>query len=811
MSDTILSTRWIVYYDAENGQKRIARDTTVTPTVTDTVNALYSALQDLFDELTQMDDGTVMSAQTPTAYTIGKIDSGDANPWYIDQESTEYLTGGAITSTGWARVEGTNTGIISIDYTETVALISTDIGKTIVMTTDGDSGTILDYNDAVTPKQIIIRPDSDATANSFDNTPTALGAFTITSGTGTGSQATGASTTGEWLYSNITSVGLTALQDNTTLAVYQDGSTLTSYKNATDWWGFGNIDLLIPVKQDGALVDEGFLTVIAQRPQTLHSFFITDVSAGGSNPIPLAAGADLDDSDGNREMIITTGATAEPTVGEIIEDDTDSTIQGVITSVTGTNPNVTLQYYLIGDPLNDFTGATGSLTGQTSGFTAAAVAPSDVNGAVANGITITHANTGVDVDQDGTSERYSVTVDCNNQLFSVVYPRIKYLTRRGETTTTATDGIEGQQYLGIDNRIAYTAISGTIAEGTVVTQVSTGATGTVVAHHTTDQIITLRNSRGTFDSTNQIDEGANNVTGPTSVGITPITSSPFGTYPGGGTLFFAPGVVPINVNSVEVNNYSVTDDTGTVVVEPTSVSVSIGNTREFDSITVFRLTGSGGTIDKSEYSSTVQTAGATTVITDEAGGITSDTPGKATGGSLTIVDISASQEYTIRYSSWTSSTLALANTSGTATSGDTSTLNATGSTFQADGVKVGDIIRRTSGDTEILYVKSIVSETQLTTTVATAAWGIQTFQINDLPITTATDDTFYVPIIYSHETTGTDGSPGDEGISMVYVADIDVRIKARQGGVIVPYAADAKITSSGLSNNVIRTEDTIHT
>src|SRR4030042_6989002 len=128
MSDTVLSTRWKVFYSAENRQKRIQRDTSVTPTVTDTVNSLYSALQDLFDELTQMDDGVPMSAQTPTEYTIGIIDPGDKDPWFIDRTTVEHLTGGALKTSSWDRVTGTNTGIVKINYTQTVALIPSDIG-----------------------------------------------------------------------------------------------------------------------------------------------------------------------------------------------------------------------------------------------------------------------------------------------------------------------------------------------------------------------------------------------------------------------------------------------------------------------------------------------------------------------------------------------------------------------------------------------------------------------------------------------------------------------------------------------------------
>lgn len=814
MSDTILSTRWIVFYDADNRQKRVSRDTAVTPTVTDTVNALYSALQDPFDELNQMDDGVPMSAQTPKAYTVGIIDPGDADPWYIDQESTEFLTGGAITSASWARVEGTNTGIVRMDYTETVALVAADIGRTIVMTVDGDTGTILDFNDQTTPKTLVIRPATNAIGNSFNDAPTANGAFTITGGTGTGTQLNGAATTGEWLYSNPTSVGLTALQTNTTLAVFQNGVGLTSFKNTTDWWGFGDIDLLVAVKKDSVLIDEGFLTVVAKRPKTTHSFFISDTSAGGEKPIPLAAGNDLDDTGGHREMVITTGATAEPLVNDLIQDDTDTTIQGVITSVVGTNPNVTLQYFLIGDPLNDFTGATGAFTGTPSGFTATAVAPTNVNGALAAGITVTHANTGVDVTQDGTAERYSVTVDCNSNALSVVYDRLKFLNRRGETSTTATDGIEGQQYLGIDFRVTYDTLTGTVAEGAVVTQLVSLATGTVVAHHTTDKIVTLRNSRGIFNNTDDIRVDASNLiaattTFPDQQVITPVAAAPFGIYPGKGTFFFAPGIVPINVLTSEVNNYSVTDDTGVVRVEPTAVTVTIGNTRALDRIAVYRLTGAGGTIQKNTYNATVQAIGDATLIAGTT--INTDEPGKTAGGVAKLVDVSADQEYRLRYSSYAAATFTLANTVIAAADAGTNTTTIVEAGAFATA-QVGDLVLNITRANAVSYI-TVVTDAN-TVTISPAIAGQTTadnIEINAIPIVTTTSDTIYVPIIEVHETTGTDGTPGTETVNMIFSANVPVRVRARQGKIILPYEADATITNAGLTNNVIRTADAIAT
>src|SRR3989344_3497351 len=144
MADTILSGRWIIHYEADNRQKRIERYTSVTPTTIDTVNQLYSALQNHFDEVTQMDDGSPMSAQTPTEYTIGIIDAGDKDPWFIDRTSVEYLTGGALKTASWDRNDDTNTGIVRMAYTIGTDFDTTDIGRDILMTTETDRGTILD-------------------------------------------------------------------------------------------------------------------------------------------------------------------------------------------------------------------------------------------------------------------------------------------------------------------------------------------------------------------------------------------------------------------------------------------------------------------------------------------------------------------------------------------------------------------------------------------------------------------------------------------------------------------------------------------
>jgi len=385
---------------------------------------------------------------------------------------------------------------------------------------------------------------------------------------------------------------------------------------------------------------------------------------------------------------------------------------------------------------------------------------------------------------------------------------------RGLITLSFVAGMLGVFIVFPIEKFAYDTLTGTVSEGAVVTQVTSGATGTVVAHHTTDKILTLRNSRGTFDTTNDIQvDGSNYIsattTYPSQAAITPISAAPFGIFPGSGTFFFAPGVVPINVQAGQVNKYSVVDDTGTVRVEPTSVSVTIGNTRASDRIAVFRLTAAGGTIKKDTYAATVHSIGDATLIAGST--IAADEPGKTSGGILRLVDVSAGQEYRLRYSSYSGSTFTLANTViASADAGTNTTTIVEAGAFAT--AKVGDLVLNTTRSNAVSYI-TVVTDAN-TVTISPAITGQTTadaIEINAVPIVTTTSDTIYVPIIDAHETTGTSGSPGSEAINMIYSADVPVRIRARQGKVILPYEADATITNTGLTNNVIRTADTIAT
>lgn len=820
MSDTVLSGRWTVYYEAENRQKRIVW--TGGAASPDTVKSLYLALMDLFDEFLQMDDGVPMKADTPTEYLLGIIDPGDDDPWFMDKVSSEHLIGGAIKTVSWKRVTDSNTGIIKVICSNT-DIVAGDIGEDISGATTGN-GTLLDVKGTGAGSELWIRPDSDAVGDDF-TTDTQ----TITCNVHEATQTGALSYTGEMMWANIYALG--TLMADTHLYIYQGvqaGDTapdaiLTGYKTDLDWWGdvppLSDFDILILVADQAAdLVtrsefnDQGYISVLARQYSKTCTFYIVDLFAGGRNPIPLEIGTDLNNETGWRTNTLS-GAAGTFNVGdEILQTTgTNTGARGKITAILNPGATPTLRYYLIGDVSLDFENGetienqddTGTGTGGTS---------ADYGPALLSGLSIAHLEDETfDIDENGTPEYYSIVLDVSDEFLADAYEWAKYETRRGEVGTTNHHDIEGEQYIGSDYRITYTSLSGTISSGDVVIQQVTLATGTVVAHHTTPKILILRNCRGTFNNTNQIDVGGNNVTGPTSVAISPIKACPYGTF-AGGVWFGAPGVVFDNVKAAELNNYQLTDDQGNVVAAPTKVTVKVENTRIKDRLAIFRLTGEGEQIDKTEYEIDAgHSIGDTAVSVDPV--IAADVPGKATGGILFIVDLSALVEHRYRYVSWSGDDFTLFQKAADVAEGDTDTETIVAVNGFLDCL-AGDIIYN-STRTTITYIVNMPDDS--TANVFPAVAGQTTgdnFRVGALAEDyVQTDDKVYVPFIHVEETVGTDAAKGDESVSVTFGTTIYVRVRARHANDvdynIKPFEIDGEIGSGGLTVPVIRTDETI--
>jgi hypothetical protein len=832
---TFLGNRWDVDYT----RKAIFRDTTETPTVTDTTLALYSALQDLFDEPDQMDNPVPMSAQTPTAFTL-------INQWFIDDESTQYLTGGALATSGWASGE---IRAISFDATGAGTMFATsDIGLTITGTTTGDTGTIMAFDERYASETgvVWIRPDDpvtdlfdDASTEAFTTAGSGAGDFTDTYAAASGGGV--ASETGESLWTNVFTLG--TIFANTTLYIYQDGAELIGREvGATNrWWSAGQIDILVKVLATSVEIDDAEITVFARQYGSAYDNFIIDLTTGGRQPVPLATGADLNNATGLRRQVVSVGPTGQFTVGEVIEDDSDDTIQGIVTASSGTPPDLTIDYYLIGPALADFSGATGQFTGQTSAEVATAVAPTDIGpAALGTDPLVVFAATDVSLGGGQSAFPYSIAIDAEGNTVADLYEFVKAECRRGRggasTFVFDAEGINGEQYIGEDLQAEYNTQTGAFVEGEVLYFHDSGdalvAQGTVVADHddgATGDLI-MRNTR--FFTSNTITQVGDNATQGSYTDfatvastrtITTPKSSPFGTF-AGGTFFGAPGVVLTDVHADDVQAFQLVDDDGTVRSPPLFINATITgvNGTDADRVGIFVLDAPSGEIDRAQHGIAAPSGpnnGEGDVIIEVDSSFPNDTP---ESGTIRVVDTVNIVELRFRYASFTGAEATLANvaegTGVTTADGTGTNLIDTSANFTnaTDDPIVGDIILNIT-DSSWGVITSIDSATSITHTPLTGGtgddWGgSDTYAINAVPYDLNAADTAYVPIL---DVIATGGDPVNvSSANLVYLADIPVLIRVRNGGSvdpILPFEIENTVDTGGLSQAAIRTSDTIAT
>ncbi len=228
-------------------------------------NAVYSHAQDVFDELSHFSYDEPCTAQTPTSYTM-------VYGWYIQEELTQYIDGGAIQTSGY--LDETRTLIC--DTSGWTNFVSGDIGNTVTGSVTGDTGTILDYDN--TAHKVWVR--MDAAGDLFDN---ATENYTQ-SGTGAGT-ATSISTTGETVFANPYTLG--TLEGTPDIYVFQNGSKLSS------WWSAGHFDILIKVAESGVDIDSKSITVFCRAWTDLYDNFYIVLTTAGQNAVPLGTSDDL--------------------------------------------------------------------------------------------------------------------------------------------------------------------------------------------------------------------------------------------------------------------------------------------------------------------------------------------------------------------------------------------------------------------------------------------------------------------------------------------------------------------------------------
>lgn len=835
MSDTILSGKLTVYYLDDTRRKQVKWTGTTDKDDVQKMIDVYDATEDLFTIPTQQDDGLIFSAETPGEYTIGRIDAGDAEPWFVDLKTMEHIigdfanfTGCALKTSGWTRDlpgDGSgNVGIVVVPVTN-VNIDAADVGDT-VSHGDGDSGTLLDWVDRGGSDFLFIRPDTNTLGDDFN---TASG--TITCGTSPNHTATqlAAAHTGEMVWGNPYSQG--AILNDTHIFMYQDGERVVgSDQTDNDWWVDGHVDRAVPIKdyQTAAFptIDEGYLTVKANQYGSKYTYAIIRMNtiSGANVSAGLSSGADGTNTTGYGSITYT-NASGNFSVGDEILG-TDSGARAIITQIDSPGATQTVHYYLVGDPIVNFNTAVEVCDNQddTGAGSKNGSAPADQGPALTSwfdGSAIpvyAYANAQVDITDDGTDEEYAISIDLNQCSLAQMHEYNKYQQRRGSVLDM--DGLDGQEWIGLDYAINYSTITGTVAEGALVTGGTSGATGIVVSNPAgSSNTATLRNSRGTFVDGEDIYENIGtdefDGTGLTVEVIVPVAESSFGTL-AGVNFFGSRGVVLTDYKSGEENLFSLIDVTGAPTARPTSISMSILNLLEFDYASCFRLTASGGIVEKDEYSATGGEAIADNTLTVD-GTIAADVPGKTLGGTVVIQDVSDNgQEYVLRYSSYAAATgvVTLANKTSTMNGASTTTtiVHDTGATFTTEA-KVGDLLYNTQGGGAgrgYAYVKSVDSDTQLTLDRAiTGQVQNDAYELNCIPVSVDTADNVYFMIIFEFKE-----ADGSASASMQYIADIYSRVRVRNTSdatiKIKGYTTDATIGTGGGTASATRIENTVY-
>ena len=300
-------------------------------------------------------------------------------------------------------------------------------------------------------------------------------------------------------------------------------------------------------------------------------------------------------------------------------------------------------------------------------------------------------------------------------------------------------------------------------------------------------------------------------------------TAPFGTL-AGGVFFGAQAVWIQGMDSSDNNSIKLTDQGGTLREPNISITVTVSNTRVGDRIVVYLEDGTTGLPDKDQFSGhatfNVQ------ADTDFVGGAAhpNDTP--TADGWVYIVATDENEEHKYRYSSLSTTTLtndtldfptALTGTATAGTSGQ-GLENTTDSHFISGDLEIGDFIYR-DGDKAWAYVISIDDADNVTTTVLSDGtdWSSgDVYFIHQLVQAYDDNDTYYIPYLEGIETVGSDVTPGTMANDLTY-ADTDravgIRIRNVQDAsyYIIPFNTTNDITSTGMSQSVIRTTDEVYT
>ncbi len=252
-----------------------------------TVQAFYSWLMDLFDEPAYLSYENPVRYNTPTQYTL-------VNGWFIDNgdgsEALKYLKGGSILTSGYAD----DVIVIDLDDNSTsyTAFIASDKDKT-VNDDASDIGPLLGYknNYPATDRGRCWVRDTNTNGTIADNS-----AVTVDSGTGS-AFANGSSYTGDETYTNLYSIASFPSDIEPQVYVFQQDPDGTETRLAewsfTDQFDRGTVDIILPVKVGGSLINSGQIDIFARQSGDLFTHVsAVDLSAGSRTPVALETTAD---------------------------------------------------------------------------------------------------------------------------------------------------------------------------------------------------------------------------------------------------------------------------------------------------------------------------------------------------------------------------------------------------------------------------------------------------------------------------------------------------------------------------------------
>jgi len=286
MSVSILGGDLTVYFTSDTGgSKQIVWTGSSSASATRSVNEVYSAMLDLFDNSTvgvgdYMDEGFPFKAITPTLYYYGRIETNDPYAWFIDPITIEHLTEGTIETVGWGRVVDSNTGIVVISGSTFMSIDSSDVGDTISYNNGGDTGTLL-YVDP-TSYELWIRPADSSSANNFFRT---LDTLTMTTSGHTANISEPTPATGNFVWKNIYSIG--TIQGSEQVYLSQSFEILPSY------WPVGHMNRLIATTEFGNIINSGYVSAFIRSQNQLYDYFLLDTNAGSAIVAPLSSDNDL--------------------------------------------------------------------------------------------------------------------------------------------------------------------------------------------------------------------------------------------------------------------------------------------------------------------------------------------------------------------------------------------------------------------------------------------------------------------------------------------------------------------------------------